>query len=604
MTDSPQNKPHSGNSGDPWETAQYIGEILDGVIPVRGKEAFQKEWHKRARTSDGGIKEYARRWKGHNYAVVLDRAFVLDIDVVGPDALKEEIAKLTDILGPFKPGFTVVTGNERYHVYCDTKGREIHSQKLTDHAHIKGWHSYVVGPGSINQETGKRYEICDREGFNDPRLLTEFSEAVLDKLTAVRTTYSSAASTAKFDIGSGPVLELKHPPCIRRLLTSGAPFDQEYVMANHTVARYVISTGLTDADGAVLAAEMAAHTLVEHPTSKDVCDKVFNFSSVMRSARNNPDANQFDCSYVWGSKELVGGGLCRECQIVEANDAEIPADIQDLIRARAVCELQNGDPFQFCFETYQQLHASDVELGQVGLLSVIDQSVLNAIGIFPKATGGSGKGKTSGKTAVVHLVPPKYVFKRSFSDKALFYIELPAEAILFFDDRTLSEGMEELVRCVMDDFQGTKKHTTVYDGKSQTMHIPPRCLVMFTNVDSALNIQTANRTVDVTVDESTVADDAVHALAVKRAEQGAPKYPETFQVMVCREIIRIIKEEISPFRVVIPYAGHINWPGKDNRRNFDIFLDFIRGFAAFRCMQRKTRDGVVFDAALSFRFIP
>ena len=35
-------------------------------------------------------------------------------------------------------------------------------------------------------------------------------------------------------------------------------------------------------------------------------------------------------------------------------------------------------------------------------------------------------------------------------------------------------------------------------------------MVMFTNVDSSLNIQTANRTVDVTVDESEAADLAVH----------------------------------------------------------------------------------------------
>ncbi|MGZ4852089.1 MAG: hypothetical protein ACXV3D_02730, partial [Halobacteriota archaeon] len=269
-------------------------------------------------------------------------------------------------------------------------------------------------------------------------------------------------------------------------------------------------------------------------------------------------------------------------------------------RAKAVCEMQYGDAFAYCFKTYQQMHASDVELGQVGLLSVIDQSVLNTIGIFPKATGASGKGKTSGKTAVVHLVPQKYVFKRSFSDKALFYLDLPPESILFFDDRTLSEGMEELTRCVMDDFQSAKQHTSVHDGKSQTMKIPPRCMVMFTNVDSALNIQTANRTVDVTVDESAAADEQVHKLTAKRAEMGAPKYPETFAVLVCRELFRIIKEEIGPFRVVIPYAEYINWPGKSNRRNFDIFLDFVRGFAAFRCMQRPTREGVVFADVKDF----
>ncbi|MGZ4892105.1 MAG: bifunctional DNA primase/polymerase, partial [Halobacteriota archaeon] len=589
-----------GNGNDPWQTAVVIGSSIDGVIPVRGKVAFQNEWHKRARSSETSIKEYARQFKRHNYAVVLDHAFVLDIDVEGTEALKEELSKLTDILGPFEPGFTVVTGNSRYHIYCDTYGREIHSQDLTDHTHIKGWHSYVVGPGSVHPDTGRRYEICERNGRNDPNVLTELSIQMLDKLAARRIAQDDDNTQLTFNVGTGSALELKHPPCIRRLLSQGAPTDQEYVLANHTIARYVISAGLTDADGAVLAAEMAAHTPANHPTTKDAEDKVYNFHSCMQSARDNPDANQFNCSYIWGSKELVSVGLCRDCAVVRDQDGALPKDIQQLVRAKAVCEMQYGDAFAYCFKTYQQMHASDVELGQVGLLSVIDQSVLNTIGIFPKATGASGKGKTSGKTAVVHLVPQKYVFKRSFSDKALFYLDLPPESILFFDDRTLSEGMEELTRCVMDDFQSAKQHTSVHDGKSQTMKIPPRCMVMFTNVDSALNIQTANRTVDVTVDESAAADEQVHKLTAKRAEMGAPKYPETFAVLVCRELFRIIKEEIGPFRVVIPYAEYINWPGKSNRRNFDIFLDFVRGFAAFRCMQRPTREGVVFADVKDF----
>ncbi|MGZ4950963.1 MAG: bifunctional DNA primase/polymerase [Halobacteriota archaeon] len=566
------------------------------MFPLKGKRAFQSEWYKHARATKNGIAEYAKIWKGHNYGVLLDSVFVLDVDIAGAEALKREIAKLIDILGPFKPGFMVVTGKERFHIYCDAKGREIHSQAVTAATHIKGWHSYVVGPGSIHPETGKRYEICERDDNKDPRILTDLLDETLDRLAAKRIILDEGDTTSiTFNVGTGTALELEHSPCIKRLMTRGAPADQEYVMANHTIARYVISAGLTDADGAAIAAEMAAHTPVSHPTTKDVQDKAYNFSSVMASARNNPEANRFNCSYVWGSKELVAGGLCRDCVIGKQDeDVDVPADVQMLVRAKAIHELRKGDPFRYCFNTYQQSHASDVELGKVGLLSIVDQSVMNSIGIFPKATGGSGKGKTSGKTAVVHLVPPKYVFKRSFSDKALFYIDLPSEAILFFDDRTLSEGMEELIRCVMDDFQSAKKHTTVHEGKSYTMDIPPRCLVMFTNVDSVLNIQTANRTVDVTVDESAEADEAVHMLTIKRAEKGAPKYPLTFEVMVCREIFRIIKEEIGPFRVAIPYARFINWPGKDNRRNFDIFCDFIRGFAAFRCMQRQTREGVVF----------
>lgn len=150
---------------DPWQVAEVIGPFFDGVFPLKGKVAFQKEWYRKARQSKDGIKKYARQWKGYNYAVYLETVFVLDCDVEGSDELKRELAKLKELLGPFKSAFIVVTGKRRYHIYCDAKGREIHSQKLTDHTHIKGWHGYVVGPGSWHPETKKQYEICNKDAW-------------------------------------------------------------------------------------------------------------------------------------------------------------------------------------------------------------------------------------------------------------------------------------------------------------------------------------------------------------------------------------------------------------------------------------------------------
>jgi hypothetical protein len=407
-------------------------------------------------------------------------------------------------------------------------------------------------------------------------------------------------STEKvFTFGDGDVLELEHPACIRRLMLKGAPNDQEYVQANHTVARYVISSGLNDADGAAIAAEMATHT-VGHKTTKNEFDRVHNFRTCMSSARSNPGANQFACSYVWGSLEHISGNLCAGCEKNAQNanntgETAIPTDQKKAIRARALYELQHGKPFEYFFDEYQKLHASDATLGKVTLLGIGGQSVLTTRGIFPKTTGDSGKGKTHGKMAVLHLVPQEYVLKSSLSDKALFYVDLKDETILFLDDKTLSENLEELARCMMSDFQEGTQHINVSkDGKPQKLNIPPRCMLMFTNVDSSLHLQTANRTVDVSVDTSESADLLVHDIAVQHSMKGAPLLPLTFDVTVCREMLRIIKDDIGPFRVSVPYADHIIWPRKETRRNFPIFLDLIQGFAAFRCMQRQTREGVVF----------
>ena len=75
-------------------------------------------------------------------------------------------------------------------------------------------------------------------------------------------------------------------------MEKGAPRDQEYYQANHTIARYVISAGLSDADGAAIAAAMSKAT-TEHKTTKNEFDRVHNFRSCLNSARTNPNANAF-----------------------------------------------------------------------------------------------------------------------------------------------------------------------------------------------------------------------------------------------------------------------------------------------------------------------
>lgn len=141
------------NNADPWATAKKIGPYFDGVFPIDGKRAFWGKWQTRARNSPEGIAIYAKEFAGRNYAINLKTRFVLDVDVVGIDALREELTVIFEILGPFTLGFVVVTGKRRYHIFCDSRGREIPTQKLTDKTQIKGPVGYVVGPGSWHPET-------------------------------------------------------------------------------------------------------------------------------------------------------------------------------------------------------------------------------------------------------------------------------------------------------------------------------------------------------------------------------------------------------------------------------------------------------------------
>ncbi|MGZ4846418.1 MAG: bifunctional DNA primase/polymerase [Halobacteriota archaeon] len=589
---------------DPWVTAKVIGPLLDGVFPLRGKIPVLKKWYNHARQSEDGIKKYAQEWKGYNYGVYLETAFVLDCDVQGSDALKLELTKLKELLGSFEPGFTVVTGKGRYHIYCDAKEREIHSQKLTDSTHIKGWHGYVVGPGSWHPETSLQYTICEYDAHNDPRKLTDLPAETLDRLAAKRVRYDTLDEkrVITFNLGnSADVLDLEHPPCIRKLMLRGAPADQDYVQANHTIARYVISAGLTDSDGAVIAEKMAINTLPDHPTSKDAHDKIYNFRSCLSSARNNPEKNQFACSYVRGSEELIAVDLCKGCSKLEPSSNSGP-DIDAIVRAEALRILRQEDPMEYLVAQYTSRHTSDVEIGKLGFLQKAGQNVLNSSGIQKGAFAGSGKGKSSSDYTLLHHYPPELVLNAAFSNKALYRIPLRPGMVICLDDALLTDEFEVVVRRSMSNFQGDTVYITL-DNKNEPLEliIPPRIIWMINDVNSSLDIQTENRMVGVSNDESEAADNATFELQAARFEQGAPDYPVTFETKVCRDMFRVLLDEIGEFYVAIPWASKIIWEGlKGNRRNFPIFCDFIMAFAALRCMQRKTIGGHVIATRQDF----
>lgn len=102
------------------------------------------------------------------------------------------------------------------------------------------------------------------------------------------------------------------PACITWLRKNGAPLDQAYNAVNLTLARYVVSRGLGEDAALLLAGEVAQATLPEHPTEKrDPEEKLRNFRSALRTARQDPGRYSFACSYIRASREMVAGGGCR-----------------------------------------------------------------------------------------------------------------------------------------------------------------------------------------------------------------------------------------------------------------------------------------------------
>jgi hypothetical protein len=93
------------------------------------------------------------------------------------------------------------------------------------------------------------------------------------------------------------------------------------------------------------------------------------------------------------------------------------------------------------------------------------------------------------------------------------------------------------------------------------------------------------------VDESKEQDEAVFTRQKDAARTGSYRLAQTSEMLVCQAIIGHLKE-LEPVRVGIPFVDCIQWNDYANRRNFPMFCDVIKAFAAINQYQRaRSPDG-------------
>lgn len=259
--------------------------------------------------------------------------------------------------------------------------------------------------------------------------------------------------------------------------------------------------------------------------------------------------------------------------------------------------LTNGDPVKYLLDTFTSMHKGDYNTAMVLLVSIATQSILNSDGIHPTLSGESGKGKSHVCQTILHLVPEEYWMDTSLSAKAMFYAGVKPGTIIFSDDVNMGEELESTIKRATSNFQSTTTHMTV-DSNRRTIELkmPPRISWWLSNVDSEMSTQAINRQFGVTIDESKEMDDEVRDFQLVKAITGEVKFPITDEVLVCREMMRIIKETIVA--VTIPFAKNIVWRGEGNRRNLPIFLDIVKAFAVLRIKQRVECGESVIEATI------
>lgn len=271
-----------------------------------------------------------------------------------------------------------------------------------------------------------------------------------------------------------------------------------------------------------------------------------------------------------------------------------PDPVNEELAAKAQDILKNGDPVMTIMTEFHFHHIGDDEYGRLLMLAIASQHVRNTHGIHLTPTGESGKGKTHAGMTMLHLVPDDCWIESSLSPKSLYYADIKPGTIIFSDDVVIDEELLSIIRRCITGFTVPQEHRTIdRDRRGITLAIPERIIWIIASVENFMDEQTRNRMFDVCVDETFETDMLVHEKQVDNAITGAEEFPETEEVLLCREIFRIIKN-LEPTTVVIPFADNIDWRLKNNRRNFEMFLELVKAHALIRHLQRdRTDDGAI-----------
>ncbi len=257
-------------------------------------------------------------------------------------------------------------------------------------------------------------------------------------------------------------------------------------------------------------------------------------------------------------------------------------------RSQAAEVLRSGDPLTFILDVFHRDHVGDRVVAECLILSVASQSVLNIQGLHVAISGNSGKGKTHACRAMLNLLPEKFKLKGTVSDKALYYHPIPPGTVLLFDDVSLSEDLQEILKSATASFREPIEHRTLTsDRQVRICTIPERCVWWLAKVELAGDDQVMNRMLCVWIDDSADQDVAVLA-HLKAAEAKEAVGCDDPDILVCRAIWELVKEQVLHVRV--PFAPRVHFSTAQNRRNPGMLFDLIKCHARFFFLQRDRDD--------------
>jgi hypothetical protein len=274
---------------------------------------------------------------------------------------------------------------------------------------------------------------------------------------------------------------------------------------------------------------------------------------------------------------------------VEVPPLPPPVLIEDEHQARAVEILKSGDPLAFLLDTFNKSHVGDRTVAECLVMSVASQSVANTKGLHVSISGNSGKGKSHACTTMLNLIPESHRMTGTVSNKALYYADdLRPGTVILFDDTSLSDDLQEVLKSATSSFHEPIEHRTVTaDRQLRVCSIPERCVWWLAKVENPGDDQVMNRMLTVWIDDSAEQDRRVLE-HLKEMEAGACRRGDDPDVLTCRALWSVLKQQRIFVR--IPFARRIQFSNVANRRNPAMLFDLIKCHAALRFLQREGKE--------------
>lgn len=266
-----------------------------------------------------------------------------------------------------------------------------------------------------------------------------------------------------------------------------------------------------------------------------------------------------------------------------------PVLIEDEHQARAIEILKTGDPLAFLLDTFNRSHVGDRTVAECLIMSIASQSVTNTKGLHVSISGNSGKGKSHACTTMLNLIPKDYKLTGTVSNKALYYADdLRPGTVILFDDTSLSDDLQEVLKSATSSFHEPIEHRTVTaDRQLRVCAIPERCVWWLAKVENPGDDQVMNRMLTVWIDDSAEQDRRVLE-HLKQVEAGAYRRGDDPNVLTARALWSIVKQHRISVR--IPFARRIQFSNVANRRNPAMLFDLIKCHAALRFLQREGKE--------------